>query len=91
MQHKTDGSLRTATLKEKDSEGNDQQVYIVEGNVQMMPDGSMVDKASSDNIVVVRNPVTGERKQIDPSADTGITFYTLYDTVPSSLQHSIVR
>ena len=73
MQHKTDGSLRTATLKEKDSEGNDQQVYIVEGNVQMMPDGSMVDKASSDNIVVVYNPATGERKQIDPSADTGIS------------------
>ena len=73
MQHKTDGSLRPAVLKEKDSEGNDQQVYIVDGNVQMMPDGSMVDKASSDNIVVVYKPVTGERKQIDPSADTGIS------------------
>ena len=72
MQH-TDGSLRPAILKEKDSEGNDQQVYIVDGNVQMMPDGSMVDKASSDNIVVVYNPATGERKQIDPSADTGIS------------------
>lgn len=72
MQH-TDGSLRPAILKEKDSEGNDQQVYIVDGNVQMMPDGSMVDKASSDNIVVVYNPSTGERKQIDPSADTGIS------------------
>lgn len=73
IQHKTDGSLRPAVLKEKDSKGNDQQVYIVDGNVQMMPDGSMVDKASSDNIVVVYNPVTGERKQIDPSADTGIS------------------
>ena len=72
MQH-ADGSLRPAILKEKDSEGNDQQVYIVDGNVQMMPDGSMVDKASSDNIVVVYNPATGERKQIDPSADTGIS------------------
>ena len=73
MQHKTDGSLRPAVLKEKDSEGNDQQVYIVDGNVQMMPDGSMVDKAASDNIVVVCNPATGESKQIDPSADTGIS------------------
>lgn len=72
MQH-TDGSLRPAILKEKDSEGNDQQVYIVDGNVQMMPDGSVVDKASSDNIVVIYNPATGERKQIDPSADTGIS------------------
>lgn len=72
MQH-TDGSLRPAILKEKDSEGNDQQVYIVDGNVQMMPDGSVVDKAASDNIVVIYNPATGERKQIDPSADTGIS------------------
>lgn len=73
MQHKDDGSIRPAILKEKDSEGNDQQVYIVDGNVQMMPDGSVVDKASSDNIVVVSNPAIGERKQIDPSADTGIS------------------
>ena len=72
MQH-TDGSLRPAILKEKDSEGNDQQVYIVDGNVQMMPDGSVVDKASSDNIVVIYNHATGERRQIDPSADTGIS------------------
>lgn len=72
MQH-TDGSLRPAILKEKDSDGNDQQVYIVDGNVQMMPDGSVVDKASSDNIVVIYNPATDERKQIDPSADTGIS------------------
>ena len=72
MQH-SDGSIRPATLKEADDNGNPQQVYIVDGNVQMMPDGSMVDKASSDNIVVVYNPATGERKQIDPSADTGIS------------------
>ena len=72
MQHK-DGNLRPAILKEKDSEGNDQQVYIVDGNVEMMPDGSMVDKAASDNIVVVYNPATGERKQIAPTADDGIS------------------
>ena len=72
MQHK-DGNVRPAVLKEKDSEGNDQQVYIVDGNVEMMPDGSMVDKAASDNIVVVYNPATGERKQIDPTADDGIS------------------
>ena len=72
MQHK-DGNVRPAILKEKDSEGNDQKVYIVDGNVEMMPDGSMVDKAASDNIVVVYNPATGERKQIDPTADDGIS------------------
>ena len=73
IQHKDDGSIRPAILKEKDSDGNDQLVYIVDGNVQMMPDGSMVDKEASDNIVVVCNPATGERKQIDPTSDTGIS------------------
>lgn len=71
MQH-TDGSLRPAILKEKDSEGNDQQVYIVDGNVQMMPDGTMVDPEASDKSVVIFDPATGERKMIDPTADTGI-------------------
>lgn len=69
-----DGSLHPAVLKEKDSEGYNQTVYIIEGNVQMTPDGSMVDKAASDNIVVIYNPATGERKQIDPTSDTGITY-----------------
>ena len=71
MQH-ADGSFHVATLKEKDEAGHDKQVYVVEGNVQMMPDGSMVDPTASDNSVVIFDPATGERKMIDPKADTGI-------------------
>lgn len=73
MQHKDDGSIRPAILKEKDSEGNDRQVFIVDGNVQMMADGSMVDPEASDKSVVIFDPATGERKMIDPTADTGIS------------------
>lgn len=72
MQH-TDGSLRPAILKEKDDEGHDRQVFIVDGNVQMMADGSMVDPEASDKSVVIFDPATGERKMIDPTADTGIS------------------
>lgn len=72
MQH-TDGSLRPAILKEKDDEGHDRQVFIVDGNVQMMADGSMVDPEASDKSVVIFDPATRKRKQIDPSADTGIS------------------
>ncbi len=72
MQHKSDGSLRPAILKENDAEGNTQHVYIVDGNVQTLPDGS-IDKTASDNIIVVYNPATGESKQIDPTSDTGLS------------------
>ena len=83
MQH-TDGLFRTATLKEKDNEGHDKQVYIVDGNVQMMPDGTMVDPAASDKSVVIFDPATGERKMIDPTADTGILSV---DEVTTAEQH----
>ena len=72
MRH-TDGSLRPATLKEKDDEGHGKQVYVVDGIVEMMPDGSMVDPSKSDKSVVIFDPATGERKMIDPTADTGIS------------------
>lgn len=71
MRH-SDGSIRPATLKEKDEEGHDKQVYVVDGNVQMLPDGTMVDAENSDKSVVVYNPATGKREIIDPTSDTGI-------------------
>lgn len=83
MQH-TDGSLRPAILKEKDDEGHDRQVFIVDGNVQMMADGSMVDPEASDKSVVIFDPATGERKMIDPTADTGILSV---DEVTTAEQH----
>ena len=71
MQH-SDGKIRPATLKEQDEEGHDKQVYVVDGNVAMTADGTMVDAAKSDKSVVVYDPATGERRMIDPAADTGV-------------------
>lgn len=71
MQHK-DGTFRKATLKEQNDNGTDKEVYIVDGNVQMLPDGTMVDPEHSDKSVVVYDLATGERVMIDPTADTGI-------------------
>jgi len=64
----SDGTFRPATLKEKD----ENVVYIVKGNVQMMSDGTMVDPNTSDKSVAVFDPATGERRMIDPSSDMGI-------------------
>ena len=71
MQH-SDGAIHPATLKETDDEGHDKRVYIVDGNVQMSPDGTVVDTERSDKNVVIYDPATGERRMIDPTADTGI-------------------
>ena len=72
MQHTSDGSVRPVVLKEKDTDGYDKQVYVVDGNVQMMADGTMVDPEASDHSVVIYDPATGERRMIDPTSDMGI-------------------
>ena len=68
----TDGALHPATLKEKDEEGHDKEVFIIDGHVQMTEDGSMVDAENSDKSVVVYNTATDKREIIDPTSDTGI-------------------
>lgn len=72
MQHTSDGSVRPVVLKEKDADGHDKQVYVVDGNVQMFADGTMVDPEASDHSVVIYDPATGKRRQIDPTSDMGI-------------------
>ena len=67
-----DGGQHPARLKEKDEHGNDKFVYIVDGNVTMLPDGTMVDPDKSDKSIVIYDPATGERKMIDPTSDGGI-------------------
>ena len=72
MMRHADGSLRPATLKEKDENGHDRLVYVVEGNVVMTPDGSMVDVERSDRNVCIYDPEDGRRKMIATAAGDGI-------------------
>ena len=57
------GAIHPATMKV-----DDRQVYIVNGNVVMFPDGSGVDHEHSDDFVVLRDAETGELETADPSA-----------------------
>ena len=57
------GAIHPATMKV-----DDRQVYIVNGNVVMLPDGSGVDHEHSDDFVVLRDADTGELETADPSA-----------------------
>lgn len=68
----TDGSFHTATLKEKDENGNDKQVFVIDGIIEMSPDGTTVDPVRSHRTVVIYDPATGEQRMIDPTSSTGI-------------------
>lgn len=57
------GAIHPATMKV-----DNRQVYIVNGNVVMLPDGSGVDHEHSDDFVVLRDAKTGELETADPSA-----------------------
>jgi len=57
------GAIHPGTMKV-----DDRQVYIVNGNVVMLPDGSGVDHEHSDDFVVLRDAETGELETADPSA-----------------------
>lgn len=59
---KTDGMIHPAILK-----AENKQVYIVDGNVQMLPDGTMVDAEKSDGSIIVRDAETGELSFVTPS------------------------
>lgn len=57
------GAIHPATMKV-----DDRQVYIVNGNVVMLPDGSGVNHEHSDDFIVLRDAETGELETADSSA-----------------------
>ena len=67
-----DGTFHPATLKELDGEGNEKQVFIVDGNVVMDAEGN-VDMEQSDRVVIVYEPETGKRRMIDPAGGLGVS------------------
>lgn len=58
---KTDGMIHPATMK-----AEERKVYVVDGNVSMMQDGTMIDVENSDESVIVRDAETGEISFVSP-------------------------
>jgi hypothetical protein len=56
---KTDGMIHPATLKTKDANGNDRQVYVVSGNIVTFEDGT-INTQESDNDIIIQDVVTGK-------------------------------
>lgn len=59
--HKDNGIVQPATMKV-----DDKPVYIVKGNVVMLPDGSGIDVRNSDQSIVICDAETGEYKFASP-------------------------
>lgn len=63
--NKDTGMITRVSLKAKDDSGNDKQVYIIGGAVNMMEDGSGIDKDKSSGSVIVIDE-NGEQSMISP-------------------------
>lgn len=59
--HKDNGLVQPATMKV-----DDKPVYIVKGNVAVLPDGTGIDTQNSDQSIVICDAETGEYKFISP-------------------------
>lgn len=59
--HKDMGAVQPATMKV-----DDKPVYVVKGNVVMLPDGSGIDVRNSDQSIVICDAETGEYKFASP-------------------------
>lgn len=59
--HKDTGVVQPATMKV-----DDKPVYVVKGNVVMLPDGSGIDARNSDRSIVICDAETGEYKFASP-------------------------
>ena len=69
--HKKTGMVQGAVMKE-----NDRKVYVVNGNVVPLQDGTGIDLEASDNSIIIRDAESGELEQVSPevllNVDAGI-------------------
>ena len=84
------GAIHPATMKV-----DNRQVYIVNGNVVMLPDGSGVDHEHSDDFVVLRDANTGELETADPSAifkvDTPINVQEEKEAAADNIRQTVAQ
>lgn len=66
--HCSSGMIETAILKAQGENGEDRTVYVVDGNLVTLADGSGIDHDQSDESIVVRDAQTGELEMVSPDA-----------------------
>ena len=63
-----DGTIKKATMKE-----DGREVYVINGNVNLTHDGTMINTATSDGVIHIFDPSTGRVAQISPRALSGMS------------------
>lgn len=98
--NKTDGMIHPATLKTKDANGNDRQVYIVSGNIVTFEDGTINTQESS-NDIIIQDAVTGKldfatakdllraEQAIDPEVEKQNVRNTIADTIATEVENKM--
>lgn len=66
--NRSNGLIQPATMKTQDKDGNSRQAYIINGSVEMLPDGSEVDYEKSSNSILIRYADTGELEMVSPTS-----------------------
>ena len=66
--NRTTGMIQGATLKVQDAEGKDRRVYVLDGNLATLPDGTGIDHENSDGSIIIRYADTGEMEMVSPDA-----------------------
>lgn len=98
--NKNDGMIHPATLKAKDANGNDRQVYVVSGNIVTFEDGN-INTQESDNDIIIQDAVTGKpefatakdllraEQAIDPEVEKQNVRNTIADTIATEVENKM--
>ena len=98
--NKTDGMIHSATLKTKDANGNDRQVYVVSGNIVTFEDGN-INTQESDNDIIIQDAVTGKpefatakdllraEQALDPEVEKQNVRNTIADTIATEVENKM--
>lgn len=79
-----DGYVRPATMK---AEGR--QVYIVKGNVELSEDGTVINTATSDDVIYIYDPATDKVEQTSTSQLAGLGTATTVEESRSEVERTI--
>ena len=98
--NKDDGMIHPATLKTKDANGNDRQVYVVSGNIVTFEDGT-INTQESDNDIIIQDAVTGKpefatakdllraEQALDPEVEKQNVRNTIADTIATEVENKM--
>ena len=66
--NRVSGMIQGATMKVQNDESKDRRVYVLDGNLAALPDGTGIDHENSDASIIIRDADTGAIEMVSPDA-----------------------